>query len=208
MGGKGKFGILIFMALLLAGGALFVVYLMYSGKQSEISSLSEKVKKLEAEKVANATTNLVDSGISGGSKPQKVLVAIKPKGITPGEAILPQFVKEVTIPSALTPTNALTNYSQINGTNELVVTHDDGSTTTNSITIEKQPIYYIEENQIITGSMVRPKNEVTRSGYLVKPGMRYVSLPLDPVSQGVSAMLRIGGPRRSSLYLHLEDQCG
>jgi|GEM_PF-4954789 len=166
MAGKGRFGILMGLALLLAGGACLLVFGMIRSKNAEIAGLNGKIAQLTSKLAAVPTTPTNGEASKG---PKKVLIT--KRAIPPGEVILKDETEVIDVPEDAAPVGVLSSFDELK---------------------DRIPIYYLGERQMITENMIRSKDDITRAGYLVDKGKRYVSMTLDATSQGVAGMLRIG----------------
>ncbi|MFZ5806859.1 MAG: Flp pilus assembly protein CpaB [Verrucomicrobiota bacterium] len=163
MAPKGKFGLLIVLALLMAGVSLILVVAW--GKR-EADKASKKAVQAALEQMQKQQAEVAERLAK-----ERTAVVVANGDIAAASIIFPEMVQTKLFPPEVVPPNALTNVNDA----------------TNRVSM-----HFIPAGDIIMDCKAKPKSDVSRPSFLVEKGKRYITLSIDPAVQGVAAMIRIG----------------
>lgn len=159
MSGKGKFGLLIGLALFMAVVSIVLINLTIGSEKRKAANKARSAAWDEFQKQA-------PKGPQGDTE---VLVARQ--DIPAASEILQEMVETKVVPKEFVPAGAFSKLEDLN---------------------ERISVHFIPAGDVFMPCKVKPKREISRASFLVEPGKRYITLPLEPAVQGVAAMIRIG----------------
>lgn len=164
MGNKGKFILLMVLALVLAGVSLLLVRIIIVRNVNQAQALARQQERAVAEKEFAEKAKTLGEG-------NMVDVLVARQDIPASSIISPEMVETKKIPQTVLPPQSLTKFEEVN---DLIATQ------------------LIPTGDILMAPKLHARNEIGRAAFLVKKGKRYISMGIDPEEQGVAGMLRIG----------------
>lgn len=169
MGSKGKFGLLIAVALLMAVVSIGIVYvIVQKEKDTARKEGIAKGKKEAKEQFEKQKAELLQKKPSTDAR--EVLVAST--SIPPAVEITPDMVYKVEMPDDLfTDAEVISTFEEIEG---------------------RVAAHRIPEGDIMIAAKLRSRERYARPSERIPKGKRYLSLPIENSAQSVSAMIRIG----------------
>lgn len=163
MAAKGKFGLLIVLALIMAGVSILLINLMISGEKAKAANEA----RITAMEEARAQFESENAELLKG----RVEIVVASHHIEPATVLFPEMLQTKLFPADVVPEGAVTKIEDA---------------------VEKVALYPLPTGDILMNSKIKTKSELSRPSFLVEKGMRYITLSLDPAVQGVAAMIRIG----------------
>lgn len=160
---KGKFGLLIVLAFIMAGASVLMIHLLIRSEKNKAAQEARAAALEEFEK------KKIELETEFGKNRVDVVVAAT--DISAASVIFPEMVKVKSVPQDIVPTGAFAKVDDVN---------------------EKVAMHHITTGDILLPSKIKPRTEITRPSFLVEKGKRYITLPFEPAVQGVAAMIRIG----------------